>query len=110
MERTRLVWGRRPVVHFGVAVVAVQRSGRYLRAASDLGLCGTCERAYRIGLGFCSFDARTGFAGVKRMRTITLVLLIALVFTNRALAHPTEPHAQVPAWSFDPWIVAPLLT
>jgi putative membrane protein len=43
------------------------------------------------------------------MRTIGLILLAVLCSSTPGLAHELEPHANGAAWTFDPWIVAPLL-
>jgi putative membrane protein len=43
------------------------------------------------------------------MRTIVLVILETLLSTERLLAHGGETHGVDAAWTFDPWIVVPLL-
>src|ERR1700712_4701900 len=45
--------------------------------------------------------------GAERMRTIALILF--MLSNASALAHGTEPHGAVATWTFDPWIVTPLL-
>lgn len=42
------------------------------------------------------------------MRTLT-ALLALLLGAAPALAHSGEAHGDAPAWTFDPWVVAPLL-
>jgi cytochrome c oxidase assembly factor CtaG len=42
------------------------------------------------------------------MRAITLALLSLLFATNTTLAHGVETHGQ-PSWTWDPWVVIPLL-
>jgi cytochrome c oxidase assembly factor CtaG len=43
------------------------------------------------------------------MRTIGLTLLVVLCSANPGFAHELEPHAGRAVWTFDPWIVTPLL-
>jgi putative membrane protein len=43
------------------------------------------------------------------MRTIGWIALIVLGSANAGFAHELEPHAGGAVWTFDPWIVAPLL-
>jgi putative membrane protein len=43
------------------------------------------------------------------MRTISLIALAVLCSTNAGLAHELEPYANGAAWTYDPWIVTPLL-
>ena len=43
------------------------------------------------------------------MRTITLALLSLLLTTSTVLAHGAELHGDEPSWTWDPWIVTPLL-
>jgi cytochrome c oxidase assembly factor CtaG len=43
------------------------------------------------------------------MRTIGLILLLLLGSTNLGFGHELEPHAGGAVWTFDPWIVTPLL-
>jgi putative membrane protein len=43
------------------------------------------------------------------MRTITLALLSLLFTSSTALAHGSEMHGDQPSWTWDPWIVTPLL-
>jgi putative membrane protein len=42
------------------------------------------------------------------MRALALPFLLAL-WPAAALAHGGDPHGDLPAWSFDPWIMLPLL-
>jgi cytochrome c oxidase assembly factor CtaG len=42
------------------------------------------------------------------MRKIVLSIYAVLALTAVAHAHGAEPHEEVAAWTFDPWIVAPL--
>jgi putative membrane protein len=44
------------------------------------------------------------------MRTIVLTSFLVLIFAKVALAHGTEAHRAEATWTFDPWIVVPLLT
>jgi putative membrane protein len=43
------------------------------------------------------------------MRTIAPTLLTVLLSTSHVLAHGSEPYGTEPSWTFDPWIVGPLL-
>jgi putative membrane protein len=43
------------------------------------------------------------------MRTIVFTALLTTASTGAALAHGAEVHGVEPTWTFDPWIVAPLL-
>jgi putative membrane protein len=43
------------------------------------------------------------------MRTLIATPLILLAALTQALAHGDELHHSAPAWTFDPWIVTPLL-
>jgi putative membrane protein len=44
------------------------------------------------------------------MRTIAVTFLMLLLLTSRVLAHGAESHGGGgPAWTFDPWIMGPLL-
>jgi putative membrane protein len=43
------------------------------------------------------------------MRAIVLTLVFAASWAGAALAHGGEPHDSGAIWTFDPWIVAPLL-
>jgi cytochrome c oxidase assembly factor CtaG len=43
------------------------------------------------------------------MRTLIVALIVLLTESSQALAHGGEPHDLAPAWTFDPWIVTPLL-
>jgi putative membrane protein len=43
------------------------------------------------------------------MRTIALIALLMTVLPGAALAHGGEVHGNEATWTFDPWIVAPLL-
>jgi putative membrane protein len=44
------------------------------------------------------------------MRTVTALFTLALMLPAAgALAHGGDPHGDLPAWSFDPWIMLPLL-
>jgi putative membrane protein len=43
------------------------------------------------------------------MRTIVLSWLLATMLAGRALAHGAEVHGPAATWTFDPWIVGPLL-
>jgi putative membrane protein len=43
------------------------------------------------------------------MRTIGLILLVVLGSMNAGFAHELEPHLDEAVWTFDPWIVVPLL-
>jgi putative membrane protein len=43
------------------------------------------------------------------MRTIIFSFLAILSSTGRLLAHGAETHTDEPSWTFDPWIVGPLL-
>ena len=43
------------------------------------------------------------------MRTIGLILLVVLRSTNSGFAHELKPHVDGAVWTFDPWIVVPLL-
>jgi cytochrome c oxidase assembly factor CtaG len=41
------------------------------------------------------------------MRTVAVILFV--LWAGSACAHGTDPHGTVAAWTFDPWIVTPLL-
>jgi len=43
------------------------------------------------------------------MRAIGLTLVFATSSAGAALAHGGEPHDSGPVWTFDPWVVVPLL-
>jgi cytochrome c oxidase assembly factor CtaG len=43
------------------------------------------------------------------MRAIALTLLSLLLTASTALAHGAEMHGDEPSWTWDPWIVTPLL-
>ena len=43
------------------------------------------------------------------MRTIGLIALMVLGSANAGFAHELEPHTNGAVWTFDPWIVVPLL-
>ena len=43
------------------------------------------------------------------MRTLALIALLMTAATGAALAHAGEQHGSAAAWTFDPWIVGPLL-
>ena len=47
--------------------------------------------------------------GADRMRNLGLALTIGLLGTRCALAHGADSSGATPAWTFDPWIVVPLL-
>jgi putative membrane protein len=44
------------------------------------------------------------------MRTIVLTSFLVVIFATAALAHGMETHGPEATWTFDPWIVVPLLT
>src|SRR5438045_4606078 len=90
-------------------IVAICCSGKRVWTAADLGLCRIYQRTDGFGFHLCSFDARIGIAGVKRMRTIVLAFVIVFVSASGAFAH-VEPHGEQAVWTFDPWIITPLLT
>lgn len=43
------------------------------------------------------------------MRTLGVILLAVLGSANSGFAHELEPHSNEAIWTFDPWIVTPLL-
>jgi putative membrane protein len=90
-------------------IVAICCSGKRVRTAPDVGLCRIYQRTDGFGFHLCSFDARIGIAGVKRMRTIVLAFVIVFVSASGAFAH-VEPDGEQAVWTFDPWIITPLLT
>src|SRR5437870_3929016 len=67
------------------------------------------ERAVGAGLRVCDFPAGDSLAGTERMRTIALTGLLMTALPDAALAHGGEVHDTVATWTFDPWIVGPLL-
>jgi cytochrome c oxidase assembly factor CtaG len=43
------------------------------------------------------------------MRTIALAVVAVSLSSGRLLAHGAETHGDDPSWTFDPWIIVPLL-
>src|SRR4051812_22558335 len=77
-------------------------------ADSDLRLPRRAERAVGPDLHLCAFDAGDRITGAERMRTVALAIFIAWGSPGPADAHGGEVHGAA-MWTFDPWIVAPLL-
>src|SRR4051812_29638134 len=67
------------------------------------------ERALGTGIYVCDLPAGNRLGGAERMRTIALTWLLMTATAGAALAHAGEPHGTGAAWTFDPWIVGPLL-
>src|SRR5947199_7897178 len=92
-----------------VDIVAICCSGKDVRTAPHVGLCRIYQRINGFDFHLRSFDARIGIAGVKRMRTIALAFVVVFVSASGAFAH-VEPHGEQAVWTFDPWVITPLLT
>src|SRR5881275_3370831 len=92
-----------------VDIVAIWQSRKDVRTAPDVSVCRIYQRIDGFGFHLCSFDARIGIVGVKRMRTIALAFVVVFVSASGGFAH-VEPHGEQAVWTFDPWIITPLLT
>src|SRR4051812_29596129 len=64
-----------------------------------------------VGIDFClcPFAAGCSFTGIERMRTIVFAILATFLSTERLLAHSGETQGIDASWTFDPWVVIPLL-
>jgi putative membrane protein len=94
----------------GRRILAIHEQRNNVRVAAEARLCRVIERNIGNDFCVCPCDAGDGITGVERMRTIVFIFLITLLSTSGALAHDTESLGARPAWTFDPWIVGPLLT
>ncbi len=64
-----------------------------------------------VGLDFllCAFHAGSGLIGRQWMRTVVVAIAAWSLSACRLLAHGTETRGDAPSWTFDPWIVSPIL-
>src|SRR5437588_4338738 len=80
------------------------------RFESGVSFCRNAERSFRCGLCLCAGAASDSFIGVDGMRAIVLTPIALWASTSLAHAHDLSFQADHPAWTFDPWIVTPLIT
>src|SRR5205085_8522688 len=104
IDRARAVFAR------GWLSVMALRSIRWgtTERCRDTGLCGGLERPCRSALCVPVVAASRVLFGADRMRTIAVTFTLLLFAVAQAHAHgeATHEHAE---WTFDAWILAPLL-
>ena len=64
-----------------------------------------------VGFDFllCPFHAGSGLIGRQRMRTLVVAIGAWSLSASRLVAHGTEPRGDDASWTFDPWIIVPIL-
>jgi putative membrane protein len=84
--------------------------------SSRVGVAGTGSRLPRIngrtvGVDFLlrASHAGCGLIGRQWMRTVVVAIAAWSLSASRLLAHGTETRGDDPSWTFDPWIVVPIL-
>ena len=85
--------------------------GRISADAAPLGrLQIRCKawRALGADFRFCVVDAGDCLIGAERMRAVAVILFL-IGLPGRVLAHGAESTMQRLSWTFDPWVVVPLL-
>lgn len=90
-------------------ILAIGRPHSNVRTSAHVAFCRIDRRSGRDGVCLCPFYAGIGRIGAQRMRTIGLISLVVLYSTNAGFGHDLEPHASNAVWTFDPWIITPLL-
>src|SRR5258708_31061418 len=75
----------------------------------DIGIPWRAKRSLRTNFCLRAFPPGNSLTGAQRMRTVPFTLLLLLPWASAALAHGTESHGNEATWTFDPWIVVPLL-
>jgi putative membrane protein len=107
----RILGGRNRSLRCGARVlVSYPNRECKFRFESGVSFCRNAEHAFRCGLHLCAGAASGSFIGVDRMRAIILTPIALWPSASPAQAHGLSFQADHPAWTFDPWIVTPLVT
>src|SRR3954451_8939656 len=83
-----------------------RRGGRGRRASTPV--YRIARRADGPRHQLCVDASAARFPDVKPMRTLALIWMLVFLGVHGALAHETPGDEPYLAWTFDPWIIAPL--